>query len=155
MPAARRGTSFSFRWELRPISEADFEWAFGLHRDALGEVIDRTWGRDEVDQRRRFADRFNERPRQVIEVDGEPVGVVEVEERRDEIYVAVLELSPAWQGRGLGAEVLGTLLERAKRSGTPLSLHVLQINRRAIRFYEREGLHVAETDPPKLLMRIG
>ena len=58
------------RWQLRPISQADFEWAFALHRDALGEYVERTWGWDEEVQRRMFASSFARRPRQVIERGG-------------------------------------------------------------------------------------
>lgn len=82
------------RWALRPINRADFEWAFALHRDALGEYIEQTWGWDDATQRRMCTDRFDERPRQVVEVDGERVGVVEVDDRPDELYLAVIELAP-------------------------------------------------------------
>ena len=39
-------------WQLRPISAADFEWAFELHKAALGEYVEQTWGWDEADQQR-------------------------------------------------------------------------------------------------------
>jgi len=29
---------------LRPISNVDFEWAFALHKAALGEYVEQTWG---------------------------------------------------------------------------------------------------------------
>jgi hypothetical protein len=60
-----------FRWRLRPISKTDFEWAFALHRDALGDYVDQTWGWEDEAQRRMFSEGFYQRPRQVIEVDGE------------------------------------------------------------------------------------
>ncbi len=44
------------------------------------------------------------RPRQVIEVDGERVGVIEIDDRPQELYLANLELVARWQGQGLGAE---------------------------------------------------
>lgn len=68
-------------WHLRPITAADFEWAFDLHKAALGEYVEQTWGWDEADQRRMFADTFDRAPRQVIQVDGTDVGVLAVEDR--------------------------------------------------------------------------
>jgi hypothetical protein len=37
-------------------------------------------------------------PRDVVEVAGEPVGVVAIEERPDELYLGMIELLPEWQG---------------------------------------------------------
>ena len=141
------------RWALRPINRADFEWAFGLHRDALGEYIEQTWGWDDATQRRMFTDRFDERPRQVIEVDGERVGVIEVDDRPDELYLAVIELAPRWQRKGLGGDILRSLIERAERSGKPLALHTLRVNTRAQTFYEREGLRIVREEPLRFVLR--
>jgi GNAT superfamily N-acetyltransferase len=141
-----------FRWRLRSISEADFEWAFALHRDALGEYVSETWGWEDGAQRRMFLERFNQQ-RQVIEVDGERVGVLEVEDRPDELYLTLLELSPSWQGKGLGADILHWLMARAEQSNKPLALHVLRTNPRARSFYEREGMRVVDAEPVKFLLR--
>ena len=51
-----------------------------------------------------FSERVVEQSRQVIEVDGERVGVLEIDDRPDELYLALLELSPSWQGKGLGTD---------------------------------------------------
>ena len=100
-----------------------------------------------------LAERFVEQSRQVIEVDGERVGVLEIDDRPDELYLALLELSPSWQGKGLGTDVLRSVIAQAKRSNKPLAQHVLRTNPRARAFYKREGLYVARVEPTKLLMR--
>jgi hypothetical protein len=86
-------------WQLRPISPADFEWAFELHRAALGEYVERTWGWDGAVQRRLFTGTFDRQPRQVIEVDGTDVGVLVVEERPDELVLVLVDLLPAWHAQ--------------------------------------------------------
>jgi len=91
---------------LRPISEADFEWALALHRDAVGEYVNEIWGWEDQAQRQMFSERSARRPRQVIELGGEHVGVLEMEDRPDELYLALLKLSPSWQGKGLGTDIL-------------------------------------------------
>lgn len=151
----RRGDALDtapLRWVLRPILPDEFEWAFSLHRDAMGEYIEQTWGWDEEDQRRRLSERFDGRPRQVIEVDGESVGVLEVEERPDQLYVALIEITPAWQGRGIGGEILRWLARRAEESQRPLRLYALKANPRALAFYERHGLRIVGTEELRLLM---
>ena len=143
----------TIRWRLRWIAAADLEWAFALHRDALGEYVAKTWGWEESTQRQMFCESFAHRPRQVIEVEGDRVGVIELDDRPQELYLANLELAARWQGRGLGAEILRWLLACAERAHKPLSLHVLRANPRATRFYEREGLRIVAAEPTKLLMR--
>jgi GNAT superfamily N-acetyltransferase len=100
-----------------------------------------------------FSERLLEQSRQVIEVDGERVGVLEIDDRPDELYLVLIELSPSWQGKGLGTGVLRSVIAQAKRSNKPLALHVLRTNPRARAFYKREGLHVARVEPTKFLMR--
>ena len=140
-------------WRLRPISKADFEWAFELHKVALSEYVERTWGWDEEVQRRMFAEAFDRHPRQVIQIGGQDVGVLVVEERADELYLGLIELLPAWQNRGLGTAILRRLLQRARETHRPLSLHVLRTNARAAALYEREGLRVVDSEPDRMLMR--
>jgi GNAT superfamily N-acetyltransferase len=140
-------------WRLRPSTPHDADWAYALHKAALGRAVERTWGWDEDLQRRMFDERFARDRRQIIRVGDEAVGALAVEERRDELYVALLELRPEWQGRGIGGAILEDLLARAHESGRALALHCLEANPRARAFYERAGLRVVESDPPRLLMR--
>jgi GNAT superfamily N-acetyltransferase len=140
-------------WHLRRCSDADFEWAFALHRAALKDYVEQTWGWHETDQRRIFADQFQSQQRRVIQVAGNDVGVLIVEERPDDVFLDLLELLPAWQGKGLGTDILRWLLRRAADSGRPLRLHVLRANPRAAALYEREGLRVVASNEVKLVMR--
>jgi GNAT superfamily N-acetyltransferase len=96
---------------------------------------------------------FDRQPRRVIRVEGHDVGVLVVEERADELYVALIELPPAWQGRRLGTAILRWLLRRAEATQRTLSLSMLRTNLRAVALYEREGLHVVDGEPTRLLMR--
>jgi ribosomal protein S18 acetylase RimI-like enzyme len=141
-------------WRLRPLRADEHEWAYALHRAALGEYVEATWGWEESLQRRMFADALERTPRDVVEVAGEPVGVVAAEERPDELYLGMLELLPEWQGRGLGTAILGWLRGRAAESGRALGLHVLPVNVRAIALYERCGLRVVAREPARLTMRV-
>ena len=140
-------------WWLRPSSPADLEWAFELHRAALREYVEPIWGWDEELQRRLFTDGYDANSGQVIQADGQDVGVLVVEDRAEELYVRRIELLPASQGMGLGTSILSLLLRRAHASGRPISLHVLKSNTRAAQLYERVGLRVVSSDSVKLAMR--
>jgi ribosomal protein S18 acetylase RimI-like enzyme len=140
-------------WRLRPITDADFDWAFELHKAALGDYVEQTWGWDETLQRRMFAKGFRRKSRQVIEAGGQDIGVLLVEERPDEVYLGLLELLPAWQNKGIGTEILRRLLRRAAHANRALSLHVLRANPRAVALYAREGLRVVREEETRFLMR--
>jgi len=83
----------ALRWSLRPAEQADFDWAYELHKAALGEYVERTWGWEEEAQRTMFADAFGRQSRQVIEVDGQAVGVLVVDERSGELYLGLTSCS--------------------------------------------------------------
>jgi ribosomal protein S18 acetylase RimI-like enzyme len=141
-------------WRLRPLRADEREWAYALHRAALGEYVERTWGWDEALQRRMFDEALERTPRDVVEVAGEPVGVVAVEDRPGELYLGMIELLPAWQGRGLGTSILASLRDRAAASGRALCLDVLPVNVRAVAFYERCGLRVVASGRTRVTMRV-
>jgi ribosomal protein S18 acetylase RimI-like enzyme len=141
-------------WRLRPLRDDEREWAYALHRAALGEYVEATWGWDDALQRRLFDAALDRTPRDVVEVSGERVGVVAVEERPRELYLGMLELLPAWQGRGIGTLILARLRERAAASDRALCLDVLPVNVRAVAFYERCGLRVVASERTRLAMRV-
>ncbi|MGW5481831.1 GNAT family N-acetyltransferase [Streptomyces sp. NPDC004008] len=62
-----------------------------------------------------------------------------VEYRATEVYLARIELHPHHQGRGIGAQLIQSLIDTAARRSQHLILDVLVINTRAQAFYQRHG----------------
>jgi ribosomal protein S18 acetylase RimI-like enzyme len=77
----------------------------------------------------------------VVEIDGLAVGFVALGSRDGEDYLQHIYVAPAYQGRGLGTQLIGHAKER-RPSG--FRLWVFQENEGARRFYERHGLRVVE-----------
>jgi ribosomal protein S18 acetylase RimI-like enzyme len=100
----------------------------------MRDYVEQVWGWDEDEQIAFFDDRFEPEKWQVIQADGEDVGVLIVEDDDGETYVAEIQVHPSRQGRGLGSSVLRSLME----SG-PVTLRVLHVNERARALYERLG----------------
>lgn len=129
------------RFECRPATEADREFLWRLHRATMRPSVGQTWGWDEADQRRRFDLGFAPQGKRIVLVHGEPVGMIDVERREREVFLAVVEILPVWQGRGLGTRLIRAVIEEA---GTlPVALHVLKVNP-ARRLYERLGFVVVD-----------
>ncbi|MBD3011317.1 N-acetyltransferase [Streptomyces sp. 5-10] len=78
---------------------------------------------------------------QIITTEGADAGMLHVEHRPTEIYLARIELHPDHQGRGIGSQLIRSLLLQARQQGRDLALDVLVVNQRAQALYRRLGLH--------------
>jgi ribosomal protein S18 acetylase RimI-like enzyme len=126
-------------WRLRSARHDDRDFLYALNEATMREHVEHVWGWDDQEQVAFFEDRFHPDGWQVIEANGEAIGVLIVEESEDEIYLAEIQIAPAWQGRGIGSSVMRSLMKRAAASGKPLTLRVLHVNDRARALYERLG----------------
>ncbi|WP_410615241.1 GNAT family N-acetyltransferase [Amycolatopsis sp. lyj-109] len=132
---------------LRRLRPGDAEFCFRLHRRALGEYVDAIWGWDESAQRAHHEKNFDAAHTQVITVDGRDAGVLTVLDGGTETVLGLIEVDPAYQGRGVGGHVVRTLLAEAASRGQDVVLEVLDVNTRAKAFYERLGF--VETGRPR------
>lgn len=124
---------------LRPVTPADSEFCFQLHKAAMGDYVAAVWGWDEADQRAYHDAGFDPGRGQIITVDGSDAGVLIVEYGASEVYLSRIEIHPDYQGRGIGAQLLQSLIDTAGRRAQTLALDVLAINTRALAFYRRHG----------------
>jgi ribosomal protein S18 acetylase RimI-like enzyme len=125
---------------LRPATPADSEFCFQLHKAAMGDYITAIWGWDEQVQRDYHTRGFDPDHWQIITADGTDIGMLNVQYRATEIYLARIELHPDHQGRGIGTQLITALLSEADQQGQDLVLDVLMVNHRAYALYQRLGL---------------
>jgi ribosomal protein S18 acetylase RimI-like enzyme len=140
------------RWKLRPATEADCDFLYRLHETTMRSVIESTWGWDGEWQRADFEKRFQQSPYFMVEIDDVAVGTVCVERRPDCLYIVELQLLPAYQGRGIGSEVVRSIIRDAAAEQLPIALSVVPANSRARRLYERLGFEITSVDPPFIRM---
>ncbi|WP_427892774.1 N-acetyltransferase family protein [Kribbella sp. GL6] len=141
---------------LRPATAADGEFLYDLHRRALGDVVEATWGPwDDAVQREFHRAWFAPETIEIVLVDGEPAGMVQAGPAdASTYYISRIEIAPEVQGRGVGTTLLRQFVEHARTAGaSAVELHVLQRNK-AQELYQRLGFVVVEDDPPKLRMRL-
>ena len=125
---------------LRSATPADSEFCYQLHKAAMRSYVTATWGWDEHVQREHHARAFNPSRWQIITVGGTAIGMLDIEHRPDEIYLARVEIHPDHQGHGIGTCLVSALLDEARQNGKALALDVLAVNHRAQDLYQRLGL---------------
>jgi GNAT superfamily N-acetyltransferase len=138
-------------WDLRPASAADVEAVADLRSVVLRADLERLGRYDEQRVRQRLRDGFAPAHTWVIEVAGTFAGSVSLRPAEDAHWLEHFYLVPHLQGSGIGAAVLGGLLEQCDREGTLIRLNVLQ-GSPARRLYERHGFTLETEDPVDVFM---
>ena len=127
------------QWTLRSATPADRDFLWTLHEAAMRPYVDATWGWVDAEQKQMFDRNFDPAKQQIVEADGSDAGMLSVKETTEEIWLAAIELHPHFQGRGLGTEIICSLLGRGAAVGKPVTLRVLHTDPRARALYERLG----------------
>lgn len=121
--------------------------ALALQAEATGPYISQTLGWDHDEQRAISAEHvFDTSALFVISVGEERVALVRTGERTGSLHLEILELSGAWQGQGIGSEIVTQLPDIAAARKRALTVSVLRSDVRALAFYERHGLTVQSSD---------
>ena len=124
---------------LAPVVDADFEAMLALRIEALRESLERLGRFDPAVARARLKSQFQPAWMRHLVVNGERVGYFTVEPRGSELRLHHLYVTPAAQGHGIGAWVLGQI----KSQGQPITLAALRESR-ANGFYLRHGFQVVQ-----------
>ncbi len=140
------------RYKLRTAASTDYDFLYQLKVACVKEYVKATWGWDEEDQRRRFADRFDPAATKIVVANGQDIGHLVLEDTGEELYLAALFIDPAWQNKGLGREIIQEVIANANKAGQIVSLQVLRVNP-AKRLYERLGFEVVGETGTQYKMR--
>lgn len=141
-------------FELRDATAADAELAFAITVAAMRGYAEATWGPwDDAAERRKHLLQFTPHTHRIVLVDGEPAGLVAVEDEPDQHWLVKLYLLPRHRGRGLGSALLRQVIDRAASAGKAVRLRVLRVNTGARRLYARHGFVVVDETPERIFMR--
>jgi ribosomal protein S18 acetylase RimI-like enzyme len=135
---------------VRPATSEDSEFCYTLHQLALGPVIAEVFGDWDDSVQRAFHRAWSDphRLRIIQDPAGERIGVLDVQDQTDHIYLARIEVLPEYQNRGVGTALLRDLLTDRR----PIRLHVFTANTRACQLYERLGFQVEADYDGRLAM---
>lgn len=147
---------------LRPSTQADYFFMRRLYGSTREEELkhfpfDELQKKDFLDQQ--FAAQYQHYQihyptceRNIIEKDGQPIGRLWIDEWRDQIRMVDIALMPEWRGSGIGRRLVEEVLERGRKAGKPVTIHVEAYNP-ALRLYERLGFVKVDTNGVYYLMK--
>ncbi|WP_367874070.1 GNAT family N-acetyltransferase [Luteolibacter sp. Populi] len=135
----------------RAATDADLGFLWELHVLTMRDYVEQTWGWESLWQEENFRKFFDFTVMEILEVDGEPVGAISVEDQEDRLYLRNIEIHPAWQNRGIGTVLVTEFIELARAKSLPARLQVLKVNP-ARRLYERMGFELCGETETHFLM---
>lgn len=128
------------KYSLRNSESKDRVWLESLRREVYKELFDLTWGGwDEERHQRHFSAFWEDGHIQIIEVSGSPVGVLQIFESADVIEMGEVQISPLFQGQGLGSKVLNDVIKKAKENSKNITLSTGLKNSGAFELYKKLG----------------
>jgi hypothetical protein len=87
-------------WNLRPARLDDQAFLLELHEKRMRDYVEQVWGWDDVEQTAIFEARFEPERWQIIQVAGEDIGLLIVENQADEIVSRRSRSSRSGKGEG-------------------------------------------------------
>jgi ribosomal protein S18 acetylase RimI-like enzyme len=133
---------------LRPATVADVEWLCAVRRTTMRQYVEDTFGAwDDDAQCERFRQADERANIRIIMVERLDAGLLHVVHEVNSVFLANIQLLPAFQNRGVGAAVVRQVMAEGQAVQHPVRLQVLKVNRDARRLYERLGfVRTDETD---------
>jgi ribosomal protein S18 acetylase RimI-like enzyme len=140
---------------LRRATAEDYEDLLRVYASTrAGELAQVTWWNDEQklafcrmqydSQKSEYEANYPNCEYSVILLDGRTAGRIWISRDEEEIHLLDIALLPEAQKQGIGAALVGALIEEARADGKRLRHMVFVMNTDALRFYERLGFRVVE-----------
>lgn len=134
-------------WEVvrRPATPADFDVTLAIKKQALGPYIEQVWGWEDEFQRAFHFENFKPDSTTLLLCEGQEIGLLEAEEQFNCFFIQSLLIVPEFQGRGIGTALLNEFITKALAVNKPVRLDVLQVNKSALKLYQRLGFTIQNT----------
>ena len=113
---------------FRPVTDDDYEYLYALNRQTMQAHAERTYGPwNETIARQIFAERWRPESIQIVVIDGQDGGMLEIIPSETGIWLANIRVAPEHQGKGIGTQLDLGGTEDAHGRGLPVSLRVLKV----------------------------
>lgn len=136
---------------FRPARSQDFDYCRRIYFGEMGWII-RELHLDELAQAESFQKQWDQTQVRIITLQGADIGWLQSFTQDDELFIAQVFVERPHQRRGIGTEVMKSLMNEAEQLNQTIRLNVVKINP-AIRLYERLGFRISGEDDRKFYMK--
>jgi ribosomal protein S18 acetylase RimI-like enzyme len=130
--------------KFQQYNDVDKQYVWETYVRAMKPHIEKMWGWDDAWQKDTFEKSLIEYETFMLLNVSERVGYVQVKYNLESTFLSMLILSPHWQSKGIGPNVLDTLQSHYREK--PITLRCFQVNKSAFDFYSSNGFEVVSTD---------
>ncbi len=140
------------KYRLRKATINDSDFFYEVKKTVLKNYIEQIWGWDEDFQIQFHKENFHVNEIQIIIVNENNAGTVEVKEDAEKIFISSLYILPDYQSNGIGTAICKAYISKATKQKKRIELEVLKINVNAQRLYKSLGFTLTEGDETKYFM---
>lgn len=139
-------------YSFRKAEQADRDAIYRLYCLVMRILISRIWGWNEQWQENDFSEHFDANNITLVYKGVELVGYSHVENRDDQLYIRMIIVHPHYQGKGIGTELLVSVIKHGKLQSKSIGLEVFKSNNRAKEFYIKYGFIIEGETPSSYVM---
>ena len=141
--------------QTRPARDSDYQWLLELHHTVYRDLITREFGYwDDDEELGLFMKAWELKSIEILMLDDKNVGMLIVDEHADHWWLDEIQIDPRYQQQGIGTEVIGQLIARARACYLPPRLKVLHANQSAYRLYQKLGFRQIDRAKHHMVMEI-
>ncbi|WIM11791.1 GNAT family N-acetyltransferase [Enhydrobacter sp.] len=140
-------------FDFRRVRGNDFDFCWGLYREALQPLSVGVFAWDDALQQRHVREALADEGASVLVSEGSDAGWLHVSETRFAIHLGHLYLRPEKRNQGLGTAFLTWMSDRARRKAKDFTLDVMK-NNRARLLYERLGFRPVRSSARTITLRL-
>lgn len=147
------GMVSKFMLACRPSLPGDRDFLYSLYRSTMKPYVEETCGSwNEVQQLEKFNQSLQIGITQIIQFHELDVGMIQIEERSEEVFIVQIVVMPEYQNRGIATQMLRNIVDMAATTGKPVVLQVHKANIRARALYQRLGFGITGENQTHYIM---
>jgi ribosomal protein S18 acetylase RimI-like enzyme len=127
-----------------PVKQKDKNYLWQTYKNAMQAHIEKIWGWDLEWQIADFDKNLSKYITSLIISDDKTIGYIQYKIENKQGYINMLILLPEQQSQGLGKALLNDFIK--DNNLITLSLRCFKVNKRAFKFYKREGFEIIDED---------
>ncbi|AOW10502.1 GNAT family N-acetyltransferase [Flavobacterium gilvum] len=136
---------------FKKATEEDIEFLLWLRKETMVEHYINA-GREVNEENLLSRINYHFEHAKIILLENEKIGLLKVAEQDNEIEVFQIQIAPSHQNKGIGTQIIQSILKEASKKKIPVKLNVLKVNK-AQTLYQNLGFEIYDENEFSYFMR--